>query len=424
MKRCSEMTFHYAVGLRIYPNKRQRRIIAKNDGVSRKTYNNLVSYNEELFRLYKVPIYSEPIQKRIEFLREILDSKGNMLVMMPFVKDEEIDSLAIDNAYVDYRSAWNQFRKVPGTQKPCFHRKSYEQRYKTNAHLSKGARNWDDSNVYFYPYGKRGPQFINLPILGKTRFKGSSVLIQRILNHRKDTRIGSISVRRDNCGDYFISLQFHSDLPFIERLPNTGAMIGIDMNLSNFYTDSDGNIAANPKYRRNIQKDLSKSQRILSRRQARAKEEKRNIYQARNYQKQRLKVARLQRLQARQRDDFLNVESKRLVENQDLIVSEDLKVKNLLRNHKLAYAISDVSWSAFFTMLGQKSSMYGKTYLKVPPHYTTQTCSECGHVMKEEDHIALGISEWDCPVCKTHHIRDYNAAKNILNRGIEMLYSA
>ena len=118
------------------------------------------------------------------------------------------------------------------------------------------------------------------------------------------------------------------------------------------------------------------------------------------------------------------MESKRLIENQDLIVSEDLKVKNLLKNHKLAYAISDVSWSAFFTMLEQKSSMYGKVYVKVPPHHTTQTCSACGYVMKEENHIALGISEWDCPVCNTHHIRDHNAAKNILNRGIERIYSA
>jgi putative transposase len=125
------MTYHYAVPLRIYPNRRQRRIIAKNDGVSRKTYNNLVSFNEELFRLCKVKIYSEPIQNRIDFLREILGSKAGMLVMMPFAKDDEIDSLAIDNAYADYRSAWNQFKKIPGTQKPCFHKKSYEQRYKS-----------------------------------------------------------------------------------------------------------------------------------------------------------------------------------------------------------------------------------------------------------------------------------------------------
>ena len=112
------------------------------------------------------------------------------------------------------------------------------------------------------------------------------------------------------------------------------------------------------------------------------------------------------------------MQAKRLVENQDLIVSEDLKVKNLLKNHCLAFAVADASWSRFMQLIAIKADMYGKVYIKVPPHYTTQTCSECGHVMTGDEKIPLGVSEWVCPVCGVLHSRDVNAAKNVLAKAI------
>ena len=418
MLSANKMPFHYAVMFRIYPTRKQARIIAKNDGVSRKTYNNLVAYNKERYALSKTAPYSAADRERLEFLDKILSSKADMLVMMPFAKDSEVDSLAIDNAYVNYNSAWNMFRKNPQSAPPTFHKKGATLSYKTNSHLRLGATAWDESNTYFYDNGKKLPCYISLPILGKTRFKGSPQIVERVLNHRENTRIGSISIKRDACGDYFVSLQFHSMTPFVKILPATGKEIGIDMNLSNFYTDSNNNVVENPKYKRNIQKKLAKAQRILSRRCCQAKKENRDLNASKNYQEQRIKVAKLNRLCARQREDFLHVEAKRLIDNQDFIVSEDLKVKNLLKNHNLAYAIADVSWSEFFTFLAQKATMYGRVYIKVPAKYTTQTCSDCGYVMKGDEHIQLGASEWICPSCGVRHIRDYNAAVNILKRGL------
>ena len=199
---------------------------------------------------------------------------------------------------------------------------------------------------------------------------------------------------------------------------NLGSGVGIDMNLTNLYTDSDGNVIPNPKYGRGMKKKLAKAQRKLSRMKEAAKKENRPLNESSNYQKQRLRTAVQQRKVSRSREDYLQVQTKRLVESQDLIVSEDLKVKNMLRNHKLAYSIADVSWGRFFILLSQKAVLYGKEYMKVPAKDTTQTCSGCGHVMKGEEKIPLGMEEWICPKCGMHHQRDHNAAKNVLQRGL------
>ena len=127
----------------------------------------------------------------------------------------------------------------------------------------------------------------------------------------------------------------------------------------------------------------------------------------------------LQRKVSRSREEsYLQVQTKCLGDSQDLIVSEDLKVKKMFRNHKLASGIADVGWGSFFILLpSRKAVLYGKEYMKVPAKDTTQTCSGCGHVMKGEEKIPLGAEEWTCPVCGMHHLRDYNAARNVLQRG-------
>ena len=139
---------------------------------------------------------------------------------------------------------------------------------------------------------------------------------------------------------------------------------------------------------------------------------------AKNYQKQRRKLAKTQRHIARQRSEYLNVISKRMVENQDLIAAENLKVRNLLKNHCLAKSISDAGWRTLLSLLQQKADMYGKTVILVSPQYTTQTCSHCGHVLKGKYMLPLSAREWTCPVCGTHHMRDQNAAQNILAKAL------
>ena len=130
-------------------------------------------------------------------------------------------------------------------------------------------------------------------------------------------------------------------------------------------------------------------------------------------------MAEIHRQVSRQRKDYLHVLSKRAVENQDFLTAEDLQVKNLLKNHKIAKAISDAGWRTFLTMLNYKASWYGREFVLVPPQYTTQTCSQCGHVLEAEERLPLSVREWDCPVCGVHHDRDVNAAQNILNKALQ-----
>ena len=111
--------------------------------------------------------------------------------------------------------------------------------------------------------------------------------------------------------------------------------------------------------------------------------------------------------------------SKHEVENQDLIAAEDLKVRNLVKNHKLARAISDAGWRMLLTKLQYKADLYDKTVVLVPPKNTTQKCSVCGYLMSGEAKLTLDVREWDCPSCHTHHLRDVNAAKNILIAGLQ-----
>ena len=98
---------------------------------------------------------------------------------------------------------------------------------------------------------------------------------------------------------------------------------------------------------------------------------------------------------------------------------KSLGVSNLVRNHKLAKAISDVSWRSFIIKLQYKAAFYGKTLVLVDPKNTTQTCSVCGNVLRNDDKLTLNDRDWVCPECGTYHLRDYNSAVNILNRALE-----
>ena len=420
MRKCTDMEYHFAAKLRIYPSSQQKHIIETNDGASRFVYNRLTAIDRELHSLKKAARLCPVYKDRITFLEQVRSSKKELVNMIPFLNDRSIDSLTVDNAIKNHRLAWKRFNEIPGAGIPGFHKKSYMQSYQTNAHYPKGSTCWDEGNIHFVQKspGEQVPHLISLPKLGTIRFRCSRKVLCMLVSHKEDTRIGTVTIRRDDCGEYYAVLQLSSDRPFADSLPKTGSSVGIDMNLTNLYTDSNGNVIDNPRYGRSMQKKLSKAQKTLARMQENAKKEGVSLNKAANYQKQKLRTAMLQRKTARCREDYLQVHTKRLVESQDLIVSEDLKVKSLLKNHKLAYSIADVSWGSFSALLKQKAELYGKEYIKVPPQYTTQTCSECGHIMKGEERIRLGVKEWTCPMCCKQHSRDHNAAKVVLQRGL------
>ena len=174
----------------------------------------------------------------------------------------------------------------------------------------------------------------------------------------------------------------------------------------------------NKKADRFITTYLKREQRKLSKRLLIAKKENRKLSEAKNYQKQRIKVAKIHEKIMNMRTDFLNKLSTDIIKNHDIICIEDLNTKGLLHNHKLAKSIADVSWASFVNKLEYKARWYGKEIIKIDRLYpSSQICSVCGN---HDGKKTLDVREWTCPICHTYHDRDINASKNILAEGLRI----
>lgn len=410
-----DYNYHIGLKLRIYPSDKQKKIIKMNGGASRYIYNKLVADNNEMYELKKSSSFSIADRNRLEFLESIHKTKSNMLIMIPFLSQKEIDSDMICNAVQNYQNAWNQYKKVKGASVPTFHKKDNTYFYKTSNHYGKIRDNGlKDGSIYFID-----ENHINLPKIGRIRFKGSKKLVDKILNFPHEIRVGSTSIEMDNLGLCYISISLASDYPFYDEYDKTNASIGIDLNLSNFLADSNDNIIDSPKFLKKSEAKLKKEQKKLSRKFEAAKKDKRKYYECKNYQDQRFKVAKIHKRVSNQRKDFYNVLANNLVKNHDYIFAEDLKIKNMIKNHKLAKAISDSGWRSFLVILEWTAIKRNKTFILVDPKNTTQMCSVCGVISDEK--IILGIEEWTCPNCGSYHIRDINAAINIKNKGLSLV---
>ena len=418
MKKMSDLVYHYGLKMRIYPSSQQKKIIDLNGNIARTVYNKMVAIDQELYQLKQIKLPIDSILLRIEELEKRKNAR-NMSNHYPYMQDKNIDSLAKANAIQNYQKAWKMFRKVHRTGTPKFHKKGYRLSYQTNAQYGKGTK----MDVYSATVKFLDNKHIKLPKLGRLRVAGSH---RRIIDKKKDIRIGTVTVSKDSADRYFVSMQLGSDTPFVNKLTRTNSQIGIDLNTENFLTTSEGKVIDNPRYYRMIKGRLAKAQRTLSRRERRAKKEKRSLRNSKNYQKQRRLVAKIHDKIRNQRNNFLNVNSTRLINNHDLIVAENLKSSNMLKNHALALSISDVGWRSFLQKLVYKADLYQRTFIVVHPKNTTQTCHDCGFIMGSGDtkKLTLKDREWICPACQAHHIRDVNAAKNILSKGLKQLEKA
>ena len=418
MKKMSDLAYHYGLKIRIYPSSQQKKIIDLNGNIARTVYNKMVAIDQELYQLKQIKLPIDSILLRIKELEKRKNAR-NMSNHYPYMQDKNIDSLAKANAIQNYQKAWKMFRQVHRTGTPKFHKKGYYLSYQTNAKYGKGTK----MDVYSATVKFLDNKHIKLPKLGRLRVSGSH---RRIIDNKDDIRIGTVTISKDTADRYFVSMQLGSDTPFVNKLARTNSQIGIDLNTENFLTTSEGQVIDNPRYYRIIKGRLTKAQRTLSRRERRAKKEKRSLRNSKNYRKQRRLVAKIHDKIRNQRNNFLNVNSTRLINNHDLIVAENLRSKNLLKNHALALSISDVGWRSFLQKLAYKADLYQRTFIVVYPKNTTQTCHDCGFIMGSgnTEKLTLKDREWTCPACQTHHIRDVNAAKNILSKGLKQLEKA
>lgn len=304
-----------------------------------------------------------------------------------------MDSLALANVQQNLRGAYSKFFKN-GTGFPKFKKKGQRDSYTTNN--QKGTVVVTTNTV-------------KLPKIGHINAK---------FPNKINGLIKSATVSRTATGKYFVSLLVET---IVEVLPKTGSNIGIDLGLTDFIVLSDGSKVANPKFLSQLQSKLAREQKILAKRREVAKADNRKLSDSRNYQKQRIKVAKVYEKISNTRQDFLHKLSFNIVKNYDVIAIEDLNVKGMVKNKKLAKAISDASWSAFTTMLAYKSEWYDKTLVKIDRWYPSyKTCSGCAHVLKK-DELSLSMRSWDCPNCLQSNDRDINASVNILKEGLRGL---
>lgn len=348
---------------RLYPNKVQQILLSKTMGCVRYFHNNQVA----IFNTYDKETNPKPKFKTSTQLR-------NEIEWM-----KEVSAAAIQQKEIDFKEYKKQlFSKTRKTKIgfPSFKKKNNKQSFRLPNQKFKVLQNK-----------------IQLEKIGKVR-----MVADRILPKGK---LMSVTVSKNPSGQYFASILVETEVNYKSK---TNKEVGIDLGIKTFSTQSDGIEIGNPKFLNKSQVKLKKLQQHFSRKQKGSN--RRN--------KCRLKIARLHQTIINQRDWFLHNYSTQLINSYDLIYIEDLNVKGMVKNHCLAGAISDVSWSKFVSMLEYKALWYGKDVVKVGRFYASSKTCECG---VKNTNLKLSDRIWVCQSCGLVNQRDLLAANNILKEG-------
>lgn len=353
---------------RIYPTNEQKDLLIKSMGCARWFYN------------YALNLTSQTYKDTGKGL-----SRNDIINLLPQLKKEyewltEPPSQVLQQVALDLSSAFlNFFEKR--TKYPHFKKKHKKQSIR-------------------FPQGiKLDGDCLTLPKLKKVYCKVSRL---------PQGKLKSVTVSMTSTGQFYAACLYDDGIEKPES-GSKGKAIGVDCGLTHFAITSDGSKHGNPKYYRKYEEKLAKKQKQLSRKQKGSSSRNRA----------RIKVARVHEKIARCREDFLHKLSRNLVDENQVIVVENLAVKNMVKNHKLAKSISDAGWGMFCTMLKYKAENEGKTYIEVDRFFpSSKTCNVC---LNQVGSLPLDIRNWTCKHCQTNHDRDINAAINIRDEGLRIL---